>query len=210
MRFFFPFIFFKLYLKSPRFGYGLPLEFIAVSYHFLPRVWLTNATIFIITSVQNNIDPGEYSSGLWKCRCPLGAVRCRPSLLRQLAKMIYKYSHAWLSRNEVKCFGSANIMCKIQTKNLLIFWLSYKTHNLANIFYIRIKMVTSFWLRSDRRKMSHHSNHSDIKTSQCWKICNFLFEEVSLMPSTLVSWQSVLPYTKMKLVVLKRLFRKEE
>jgi len=56
--------------------------------------WLTNATTFIITTGQNNIDPEEYSFGPWKCRCPLGTVRCRPSLLGQLAKTTYKYSHA--------------------------------------------------------------------------------------------------------------------
>lgn len=40
----------------------------------------------IIIPVQNNTDPGEYYSGLWKSRFPLAALRCRPSLLRQLAK----------------------------------------------------------------------------------------------------------------------------
>lgn len=113
--------FFKLYLKSSLFGCGLPLEFKAVHYHFLPRAWLTNATIFIITSVQNNRDHGEYSSVLWKCRCPLGAVRCRSSLLTQLAKMIYKYSYGWLTLNGVQCFRLASIMCKTQSKSILIF-----------------------------------------------------------------------------------------
>lgn len=40
----------------------------------------------IIISVSKNIGPGEYSSGLRKCRFPLGAIWHRPSLLRQLAK----------------------------------------------------------------------------------------------------------------------------
>lgn len=152
----------KLHPRRCCFGCGLPLEFRAVSNHFLPRAWLTNAATLITTSVQNKTDQGEYSSGPWKCSCLLSASRWRPSLLRQLAKMIYKYSHPWLSHNGIKHFRSG----------FAIFPVLYFTHLLS----VSVQMVSSFWLRSATRTVSHHRNQpatttvvKNSMTSPLWK-----------------------------------------
>lgn len=55
-------------------------------------------------------------------------------------------------------------------QNFLVFWLSYKTYNLADIFFISIKMVTNFWLRSSTKEINQHSNQSGIETEQWLKI----------------------------------------
>lgn len=83
-------------------GFSSPIFFIkAIPQNFSLRLWsaIWNSELLaiisylglgwqnaIIISVPKNIGPGEYSSGLWKCRFPLGAIWHRPSLLRQLAK----------------------------------------------------------------------------------------------------------------------------
>lgn len=78
-------------------------------------------------------------------------------------------------------------------QNLLVFWLSYKTHNLADIFYVSIKMVTNFWLRSNTKKMDHHSNQSGIKTDWCLKI--LWFSLWGIVPNTFNSGVMTISFT---------------